>query len=392
MLRTTALAGLALVLGVSTAFVVAGPRSGEKVAPVASAATSQTFPWLLDALAEWEQEALLRSSLLEATVPKILLLNYSAYDSAYAEKVRAILARQIPTAEITTFWKGSPQELALQIAQHHVVVVPYPANDRDRLARAYGKVLRQYVMRGGAVVFCGTDKFGILQQYNLFDLDFGYFCNAVGVHEDDKTHPIFRETPEDFVPANYVYPLDVSDQAYVSLANVRGYSTIGYKSLGAGKVAYIGIEYYYDEPVASQILANAVCWLCPPSACSPTAQEQLQSSENEPNTNPTARPIRRIEEQLYAGTGAASTTADVKIYPNPYIEKAFLEFALDKPTAATIEMTNEGGTRVAILLPYRNLNPGQYRVELPNLSPGVYFVKCQLGGTTVTRKVVKGRA
>ncbi|MCS7036523.1 MAG: T9SS type A sorting domain-containing protein [Saprospiraceae bacterium] len=391
MLRTTALAGFALVLGVSTAFVVASPQSGEKVAPVASTVSERTFPWLFDALGEWEQEVPFCSSLLQASNPKILLLNYSAYDSAYADKIRNILLRQIPSAEIAMFWKGSPQELAAQAAQHHVIVVPYPANDRERLARAYGKVLRQYVLRGGAVVFCGTDKFGILQQYNLFDLDFGYFCSAVGVHEDDKTHPIFRETPEDFTPINYVYPLDVSDQAYVSLANVRGYSTIGYKPMGAGKVAYIGIEYYYDEPVSSQILANAVCWLCPPSTCGPATQELTLPAESEATSALVARPIRRVEEQLYAGTGAANA-AEVKIYPNPYVEKAFLEFSLDKPTAATIEMTNESGARVAMLLPYRNLNPGQYRVELPNLSPGVYFVKCQLGGQTVTRKVVKGRA
>lgn len=393
MFRATALAGLASLLWISTAFAVAGPRSEERVRPVVATAAQGTFPWLLDGLTEWEQEMLLCASYRASNTPKILLLNYSAYDSAYAGKVYAILARLLPKAELTVFWKGSPQELAAQLGQHHVVVVPYPANDRERLARAYGKVLRQYVLRGGAVVFCGTDKFGILQQYNLFDLDFGYFCHEVNVHEDDKAHPIFRDTPEDFVPINYVYPLDISDQAYVSLASVRGYSTIGYKPLGAGKVLYVGIEYYYDEPVTSQILANSVCWLCPASACSFSAPEEMgQLCENETNISTVARPVRRVEEQLYAGTGALANAVEIKIYPNPYLEKAFVEFALDKATPAAIEMTSESGTRVAVLLPYRSLNAGQYRVELPNVSPGVYFVKCQLGGQTVTRRVVKARA
>lgn len=389
MLRNTGLAGLALVLWISTAFVAMSPKRGEKVVPTGAHPVSEVFPSVFDALYEFWGEDWLPTALLQAQTPKILLLNYSAYDSAYAEKVMNILAQQIPSAEISVFWKGSPQQLAAQVAQHHVVVVPYPANDPDRLARVYGKVLRQYVLRGGAVIFCGTDKFGILQQYNLFDLDFGYFCTAIGTHEDDKDHPIFKETPEDFVLANYVYPLDVSDSAYVSLANVRGYSTVGYKPLGSGKVVYIGIEYYYSEPIATQILANAVCWLCPPSACNPPAAEPNKSvSEADPPPMLAGRVPRRVEEQLYAGTGFGSQVG-LKIYPNPYIEKAFLDFTLEKPVTTTIEMTNESGTRVALLLPYRHLNPGQYRVELPNLSPGVYIVKCQMGNQTITRKVVK---
>lgn len=389
MLRNTGLAGLALVLWISTAFVAMSPKRGERVVPTGAHPVSEVFPSVFDALYEFWGEDWLPTALLQAQTPKILLLNYSAYDSAYAEKVMNILAQQIPSAEISVFWKGSPQQLAAQVAQHHVVVVPYPANDPDRLARVYGKVLRQYVLRGGAVIFCGTDKFGILQQYNLFDLDFGYFCTAIGTHEDDKDHPIFKETPEDFVLANYVYPLDVSDPAYVSLANVRGYSTVGYKPLGSGKVVYIGIEYYYSEPIATQILANAVCWLCPPSACNPPAAEPNKSvSEADPPPMLAGRVPRRVEEQLYAGTGFGSQVG-LKIYPNPYIEKAFLDFTLEKPVTTTIEMTNESGTRVALLLPYRHLNPGQYRVELPNLSPGVYIVKCQMGNQTITRKVVK---
>ncbi len=321
---------------------------------------------------------------------KVLLLNYSAYDSAYAEKIGAILLKQLPCVELLPFWKGSPQQLAAQLSQCRLVVVPYPANDPDRLARAYGKVLRQFVARGGAVVFCGTDRFSILQQYNLFDLDFGYFCTTISVHEDDKAHPIFRETPEDFVLANYVYPLDVSDPAYVSLANVRGYSTAGYKSIGQGKVIYIGFEYYYDEPIATQILINAVNWLCSGLSCKSGSNGQ----EKEADTGMTApensnlRSIRRVEEYLYAGSGAGNAV-EMKIFPNPYVEKAFLDFTLEKSATVFIEMTDESGVRIALLLPYRNLNPGQYRVELPNVSPGIYFVKCQIDGRTATKKVVK---
>ena len=54
-----------------------------------------------------------------------------------------------------------------------------------------------------------------------------------------------------------------------------------------------------------------------------------------------------------------------------------------------VEMTDETGVAISVLLPYRMLNAGLYRLELPNVSPGVYFVKCQIGMQTTVRKVVK---
>ncbi len=391
MLRSTGLVGLVMIIGSAGLFSPERFSPGVK-GPVSPDAALYSFPKVWHVLRHVWSGGSLSKEHAEPAGLRVLLLDYSAYDSVYAGKMKTLLSRQLPAVGVTVFSKGSPQQLSVQLAQHQVVVVPYPAQDPERLARAYGKVLRQYVQRGGNVIFCGTDKFGLLQQYGLLDIDFGYFCTQVGVHEDERMHPIFKDTPEDFVLANYVYPLDVSDPAYVSLASVRGYSTIGYKPLGSGKVVYIGIEYYYDEPISTRILSNAVCWLSSQTACSPEAGEQPQKTEGEPiiGTAP-VRAVRRVEEYLYAGSGT-SGVVEVKIYPNPYVDKAFLDFVLDRPAATAIEMTNEGGTRVALLLPSRNLNAGQYRVELPNLSPGVYFVKCQIGNQTLTRKVVKAGA
>ena len=44
---------------------------------------------------------------------------------------------------------------------------------------------------------------------------------------------------------------------------------------------------------------------------------------------------------------------------------------------------------VAVVLPQKSLSPGLYRLELPNLSAGVYFVQCKTGEKITTRKVVK---
>ncbi|MBK9337135.1 MAG: hypothetical protein IPM98_11380 [Lewinellaceae bacterium] len=194
---------------------------------------------------------------------RILMLNYTAYDSAYASKMKELILKRLPGAVLTEFWEGSSQSLAEILTDQHVVVVTYPSTGNTQQVRAYGKVLKQYIQQGGAIVFSGTDQFGILQHYGLFDLDFGYFCSGMEVHEDVLDHPVLAGTPSDFSLANYIYPLDISDPNFVVLANIHGYPTVGYKPIGQGKVVYLGLEYYYDEAVSTRILENTLRWLGP---------------------------------------------------------------------------------------------------------------------------------
>ncbi|MEQ1744428.1 MAG: T9SS type A sorting domain-containing protein [Saprospiraceae bacterium] len=320
--------------------------------------------------------------------PRVLLLNYSAYDSAYVAKMKGLISKRIPGSSLTDFWSGNARELSEALVGQHMVVVTYAAKGDPKLVRAMGKVLRQYVQQGGAVVFSGTDQFGVLQQYGLFDLESGYFCSGVQVDEEAVEHPALLSTPHVFTLSNYVYPLDVSDPNFVVLAETRGYPTIGFKPLGEGKVVYLGMEYYYDESASSQILENTVRWLCPAKA-----ETLTQEHFAETLATPAARPGRRVEERLFAGSGAPASsrvpTFDLKLYPNPYTVKATVDINLEKPAPVEVEMTNEAGALVSVLLPYRLLSQGSYRLELPDVAPGIYFVKCRAGDQTTVRKVVK---
>lgn len=322
----------------------------------------------------------------------VLMFNYSSYDSAYAGKVRSLIIQRLPGVALTSFWEGSDKTLAELLADQQIVVVPYAATGDPKLIRNYGKVLQQFVRKGGSVVFSGTDQFGVLQNFGLFDLDFGYFCTELEIHANSLEHPILQGAQADFILANYIYPLDIPDPNFVSLADIRGYPAIGYKSLGTGKVVYLGFEYYYDEYLSSLILENTLRWLSPVAAAIPTAASVSESRE--PATpNWAARSVQRSQETLFAGSGRQTAVKtpefELKIYPNPYFEKATVDLNLEKAGPVSVEMTDESGVAVSILLPYRMLNAGFYRLELPNVSPGVYFVKCQIGMQTTVRKVVK---
>jgi len=366
------------------AYHTGGPKFSEQTLPVNS--TVAHF---------FDQETRLASDVLaspDADSVKglhVLMLNYSSYDSAYVSKVRGLIVQRLPGVVLTDFWSGSDQSLKGLLKGQQMVVIPYPATGDSKQIRNYGKILAQYVRQGGAVVFSGTDQFGVLQHYGLFDLDFGYFCTDLEVHTNASEHPILLGTQSDFTLANYVYPLDVSDPNFVTLAEIRGYPAVGFKQLGAGKVVYLGLEYYYDEYLSTLILENTLRWLAPAATLGPAS---APATREEP-ADWTARSVRRSQETLFAGSGRQTAVKapdfELKIYPNPYFEKASVDINLEKAGPVTVEMTDETGVTVSLLLPYRVLNAGFYRLELPNVSTGVYFVKCRIGNQTTVRKVVK---
>jgi hypothetical protein len=296
---------------------------------------------------------------------RLMMLNYFAYDSAYASKVQKVIQRRMPTSAFSEFWDGNADDLNTALGGQDAVVVAYPSGGSPETIKAYGKVLNQYIRLGGTVVLTGTHEFGALQQLGLFDLDYGYYCKERSVGQTIPEHPVFQGIGSDFSTDVYQYPLDISDPNFVTLADVRGYPFIGYKQIGAGKVIYLGLEYYFDEPQSSRLLSNVLRWAVKPR-------------------------VKRSEVVLYAGKGIEKANVfDLKIYPNPYVSKATLDMDIAKPTSMAVEMTDELGRMVAVLLPRRNLSTGLYRLELPNLEPGVYLVQCISSEGTEVRKVVK---
>ncbi len=312
---------------------------------------------------------------------RILMLNVCSYDTAYPGKVRRTLQRLMPASTVVDYAEGSASDFAAKALDYDAVVVAYPSGGSAATGKAYGLALMQYAQQGGVVVVTGSHEYSMLQQFGLFELDYGYFCADPSIHEIMPNHPVLSGTRTDFTLKNYAYPLDISDPAFVTLADIQGYPVLGYKPLGSGKVVYLGMEYYYDEAESNQILTNTLRW-----AAKPHTQGPSGGSEGW-----TARRTKRTEVFLYyAGSGTAKADVfDLKIYPNPYLTKATLDIDLKKPTTVAVEMTDEMGRLVSILLPRKSLSAGLFRLELPNVAPGVYFLQCRMGDRSVVKKVVK---
>lgn len=316
---------------------------------------------------------------------RVMMVNYTAYDSAYANKVHRIIQQQLPACMVVDFWEGAVEEFQQALTNIDVAVFAYPSGGQSEVLKGYGKVLSQFVKNGGGVIFTGTHEFSVLQQLGLIDLDFGYFCAAPQVHAINGEHPILSGYGTERALRNYAYPLDISDPGFVTLADVRGYPVIGYKNMALGKVAYLGLEYYYEEPESARFLSNTLRWM------SPGKRTSVSSLNGALDLSGLSKSVtRRTEEQLRAGTGLGEAAFNVNIYPNPYISKATVDVDISRPTVLNVEVTDETGRIVAVLLPVKSLNAGLYRLELPSsLLPGVYFVQFNTGERTVVKKVVK---
>ena len=384
MLRTVSFLALFSGMLALSAYRAAEPKSGEQPFPVNTTVARFFLSGERQFATSFEEEQPVEVDTLLHM--RILMMNYSAYDNVYPEKTRQMIQKNFPMASVTEFWEGSASDFSAALATQDAVVAPYPAGGTPENLKSYGKELAKFVRQGGMVIFTGTDQYAIIQDYGLLDVDFGYFCKAPDVHASSPEHPVLTGTSEDFRMRNYAYPLDISDPNFVVLADVKGYPVLGYKQIGKGNVVYLGFEYYFDEKESTHVLLNALRW---------AAQDKSVVVEKEIPETETSTPmvIKHSEEILYAGTGRPkSDIFDLSIYPNPYVSKATLDIELKKSTTLSVEMVDESGRVAAVLLPRKNLGPGFYRFELPNVAPGNYLVQCKTNEATTTRRVVKTSA
>jgi hypothetical protein len=310
--------------------------------------------------------------------PNILMFNYTAYDSAYANKLRRLIFKGFPNSKLADFWDGTEEQLRMALQDKDMVIVPYPANGIEETLESFSRIFSDYVRQGGNVLFMGTHKYATLRKFDFFELGTGYYCRNLSVHESLSEHPIFESTPEDFLTADVLYPMDILDTDFVSLAEVSGFPVVGYKSIDKGKVGYIGIEYYHDETVPTTILLNAIRWI----------YKDRYMNQSISAVGTAARNITRTEQHLYTGSGSREDF-NLKIYPNPFASKATLDLDLPSATSVALEVADETGKVIATLLSRRTLQVATYHFEFPNVPPGIYFVRCSVGSEKVVRKVVK---
>jgi hypothetical protein len=89
----------------------------------------------------------------------------------------------------------------------------------------------------------------------------------------------------------------------------------------------------------------------------------------------------------------ASAISQLKVYPNPFGQRATIQFFLDQPTELSLEVFDVQGKRVQVLQPRTQLQAGEHTYSLEGnvLPSGVYIIKLQGRDFVKTFKSVKGR-
>lgn len=311
-----------------------------------------------------------------ATAFRVMLFDYCVYDSVYATQMRNFVTRELPGATVSEFMNESLDRFDRLLNKQQAVVITYPSNgDADFLA-AIGKKLDGFMRNGGLVIITGAHETSAIQALGLLSPAEAYYYEDATVQSKKVDHPILKGVKSSFSLSNFVYPMEFSDNDFVTLSESEGLPVLGYKEIGEGKLVYLGLEYYADETIPSKILGNIFKWALTPISTTVPAKTEIA-----------VRTVtKRTEEVLYSGS---AQRFDLKIYPNPYVEKASLEINIDKAMMVSAEMTNETGSIAAVVLSQRMLSAGFYRFDIPNLAPGIYFVKCKFANHIEVRKLVK---
>ena len=124
MLRVYSLFALAVGCTCLMAFLAENPKCNDQPLPANSVAAAHSAGCscrhlLFHAPEDWVDVD-------TSTALSILMLNYNAYDSAYASKVRHSIEEHLPSCSVTEFWQGQVKDLNLALASNDVVVVTYP--------------------------------------------------------------------------------------------------------------------------------------------------------------------------------------------------------------------------------------------------------------------------
>lgn len=101
------------------------------------------------------------------------------------------------------------------------------------------------------------------------------------------------------------------------------------------------------------------------------------------------------DEPFYVGIKENSLKQDLiifGIYPNPFTDHLVVQFYNEKTTAVNLKVLDITGKTI-ISNDYNNVSPGLHLhgFELKNTAEGIYFLVIEAEGSTVTKKLVKGR-
>lgn len=127
----------------------------------------------------------------------------------------------------------------------------------------FAPVLQSFVNNGGTVIFCGvaTSSSSCIFNTGLFSGTYSGSISSSTLNVVNTSHPITTGIPSGIPAQNITLYCSFTNSDKVTLVNYAGsFDVVTYRQIGAGKVIYIGYDYYAYDSNAAKIIANAVAW------------------------------------------------------------------------------------------------------------------------------------
>lgn len=192
---------------------------------------------------------------------EILACSYGSDVAQEYPNTLAAINQYFTNYNLTDFPGLDPVALQAALVGKDVLLFPEQENSTIGAFQPLGAVVQAFASNGGTVVVCGSYS-GYADR--IFDM--GLFTGSYlgfgppGLTTLDTTDAITNNVPLSFSGPDATYYVNITNSDKVKLVEYSGsgYDVVTYRTLGTGKIIYLGFDYYATNNAASQLAANCV--------------------------------------------------------------------------------------------------------------------------------------
>ena len=193
----------------------------------------------------------------------VLALTYGVdYYNEYANTISSI-NQFFTNYTLTEVYTTDATQLQAALAGINILLLAEPETGVPATYTGFAIVLQTFVSNGGTVIMCGAGSGNPAScWFNTGLISGSYATAATGLNLNVVTpsHALVSGVSAVPVGPNSTYVLNITNGDKVSIVTYSGNDVVSYRSIGMGKVIYIGFDYTAIATDASQIIANAMQW------------------------------------------------------------------------------------------------------------------------------------
>jgi hypothetical protein len=162
---------------------------------------------------------------------------------------------------------------------------------------------------------------------------------------------------------------------------------VGSITAGSGNQV-VGLKYItHTMPISSSTAVFTFTWVAPAAGTGTVSFYGAFAN----NRNVVRKSVYEVNENISSGLAENETLSNLSIYPNPLVIGSDLHmgFVLKRAGEVKISLLDITGKEVSVLKNEQfSMGKSEETVALPELTNGIYFVRLELDGKVINRKLL----